>query len=178
MRFSNLLLVAFSTFTPGFQAMAAITGKDLFSGKVQAISQGAKGTVIVFMSATCPCSNSHTEILRKIADEFKEFSFLVVHSNADESLDKAKSYFGNLKFPFPVLQDEGFKLADEFKANKTPHAFVISNDGKIIFRGGITNSTEGESADKNFLRDALLDVRNGRAVRVAQSRSLGCAISR
>lgn len=159
-------------------AVGAISGRDLLAEKSVEVKPGKKGTVVVFMSAKCPCSNNHVGIIKKLADEYKDFSFVVVHSNANESADLSKSYFQTVAFSFPVIQDGDGKLADEFKALKTPHAFLIGPDGKILYKGGVTSSSLGEGADRQFLRDALADVNEGRAVRVTDARTIGCIISR
>jgi thioredoxin-related protein len=164
-------------FCPG--AMAAISGKNLLTGKDVDVKAGSKGTVAVFMSAKCPCSNSHTGLVKKLSEEFKDFTFVAVHSNADEEMSFAKSYFENVGFPFPVIEDAAGKLADQYKALKTPHAFLLSPDGKVIFKGGVTGSTDDPAASKQqYLRDALRDVQAGRPVKVSYARPLGCPISR
>jgi hypothetical protein len=173
------ILITLSLFTMSAPAMAAvIAGQNLLNdGKVE-VAPGKLGTVVVFMSAKCPCSNSHVNVVKKLAQDFKDYNFVAVHSNSDESADQAKSYFSAAGLPFPVIEDNGDKLADEYKAFKTPHAFLIAADGKTVFKGGVTNSHEGETAGKNYLRDALADVQAGRAVKVSEARTLGCAITR
>ncbi|MGE3683381.1 MAG: redoxin domain-containing protein [Bdellovibrionales bacterium] len=172
----NLMLML--SFGAASLALTSVSGKDLLADKSIEVKPGSKGTVLVFMSAKCPCSNNHVGVLKKLAADFKDFSFVAVHSNADESLDLSKSYFKAAELPFPVIQDEGGELADEFKALKTPHAFLLGPGGKILYKGGVTSSTHGESAERRLLRGALSDVDAGRKVRVAEGRTLGCAISR
>ena len=155
-----------------------IHGRNLLTDEPIDVRPGKKGTVVVFMSIVCPCSNSHIPVLKKIADDFKNFNFVVVHSNSDEEIGATKSYFKTANFAFPVLQDQKTKLADEYKAYKTPHAFVISPDGKILYRGGVTNSNDAPTADKLYLRNALEDIEAGHEVRIKEGRTLGCVISR
>ncbi|MFW1489827.1 hypothetical protein ACEV9X_23110, partial [Vibrio parahaemolyticus] len=86
------------------------------------------------------------------------FSFIGVHSNADEPIAQAREYFAQLDLSFPVIQDRELKLAEKFRAQKTPHAFLLNNEGEILYRGGVSNSRVAENADRKFLRDALYDV--------------------
>lgn len=160
------------------EATPILSGQNLFSDQKLEVEAGKKGNVVVFMSAKCPCSNSHANIVKKLAEDFKDFNFVVVHSNADETVDVAKEYFKTLGFAFPVIQDGDGKLADQFKALKTPHAFLLDNKGKILYKGGVTSSTNGETADSNFLKEALLDANEGKAIRKAEGRTLGCTIER
>lgn len=160
------------------QGRASVGGLDLMSGKSVDVKSGKKGEVVVFMSAKCPCSNSHVAILKKLAKDYPDFTFVAVHSNVDEDRALTQEYFKKIDLPFAVIQDDGARIADVYKAFKTPHAFVVDASGKTLYQGGVTNSHNGESADRNFLREALADVDAGRAVKTAEGRTLGCAISR
>lgn len=105
-------------------------------------------------------------------------SFVAVHSNKDEELDLVQKHFKNSGFSFPVLQDDNFKLADAFRALKTPHAFIVGPKGECWFNGGVDNSNDSERATQHYLRTALLDLKNGSEPREKQVRTLGCIIKR
>ena len=141
-------------------------------------SADKKGTVYVFMSAKCPCSNSHIPLLKKLAAEFADFQFYAVHSNLDEKNSDAVKYFKSVNLPFQILKDEETKLADTFQAFKTPHAFLVNAKGEIMYQGGVTNSSHADSADRQYLKEALLDVRAGKDVKTPEGRTLGCVIMR
>ncbi len=164
------------------------------------ISQAGKATVIVFVSARCPCSLSHEPVLIRLAREFGPhgFQFIGVHSNADESEDFARREFlrrGNLRgkhFPFPLLNDPDSKIANQFEAFKTPHVYVVDPRGKVLFQGGVDDVSElvldeklnidetnyQQSVKRQFLRDALLDVQATREPAEKKVRVLGCVINR
>lgn len=158
-----------------------LTGVDLVTEKAAQIAVNAKdkkGTVVLFMSAKCPCSNSHIPVVKKMVSEFPQFQFVVVHSNADESKQDSQTYFKKAELNIPVIQDDQAKLADSFKAFKTPHAFVIAANGEVLYQGGVTNSANGPAADQNYLQNALAAINEGKPVAVANGRTLGCVISR
>lgn len=175
-RFSALSFILLLSFAR--PATAEISGTDLATAKPLKVEAGKKGTVVVFMSAKCPCSNQHVPVLTKLAEEFKDFSFVAVHSNTDETAAEAKAYFAAAHLPFPVLQDEKARIADEYKAFKTPHAYVLGADGKVVYRGGVTSSASAAHTDKQYLRNALADLTEGKAVQQADTRTLGCVIAR
>ncbi len=160
--------------------MTQLSGLNLLNGKMESVqlAKDSKGLVVVFLSANCPCSQSHESLLKEMSQKYPGFSFVTVHSNADESVELAKTHFAEAKLPFPVLQDEKSTLANQFHALKTPHAFVINQEGKILYQGGVTNSNNANQANKFFLKDALEDIQNNRAVKVAEGRTLGCVIAR
>jgi hypothetical protein len=139
-----------------------------------------KARVWIFLSAKCPCSDSHIDKLKKTARLFSPqgFEFIGVHANQDEEEFLARAYFKNADLGFPVYHDSRAQLADHFGALKTPHVFVEGPDHKILYEGGIDDSKQASSTDKNFLRDALLEIQSGREVSRLRTRSLGCVISR
>ncbi len=141
-------------------------------------SPGKRGLVVVFLSTKCPCSSSHILELKDLAKKFDQFRFVGIHSNSDESPELAKVFFSALELPFPVIQDEKAKIADELKAFKTPHAYVFGPQGEVLYRGGVTNSANGPTADEHYLADALAELSAGRPVKVSDTRTLGCVIAR
>ena len=155
-----------------------MTGQDLLSSKKVRIESGPRGSVVVFLSAKCPCSNSHLPILKKLYSEFKDFSFVTVHSNRDEDIAMSKEYFTKAGLPFPVSQEDKAAMANSLKAYKTPHAFVFSPQGKILYKGGVTGSAVAQNDSQEYLREALEDIRLNREVRTPEGRTLGCVISR
>lgn len=157
---------------------AGIIGKDLVLDRPIEVKGGKQGTVVVFLSARCPCSHSHIRLLSQLAMDFKDFNFVGVHSNADEPPSLSRPYFQNARLPFPVIEDADGRLADQFKALKTPHAFVVSLAGETLYKGGVTSSNEANLADRHYLQEALKDINLGIPVKTAEGRTLGCLISR
>lgn len=135
-------------------------------------------TVLIFMSAKCPCSASHEALLNDLSKEYKEFSFIGIHSNADENSEITKKHFTESPLAFPLIQDNKNALANKLGALKTPHAFVLNKNGEVIYQGGVTDSHVGPSAKKQFLKEVLEDLRAGKAPRYKEGRSLGCYIQR
>lgn len=169
--------MVFSAF-PILASATPIGGNDLFTGKHLEVPSGKKGTVLIFLSAQCPCSQSHVASLKKLSEEYKDFTFIAIHSNSDEGKDFTQKYFKEIDLKFAVIQDSDGKIADKFRALKTPHAFVLDEQGKILYKGGMTDSHDGGSANKQYLKEALNDLSKGQTVRLAETRTLGCHISR
>ena len=159
-------------------SFASLSGQSLFDAQKIEIQPGRLGTVAIFLSTKCPCSKSHVDLIKELSKAHRDFSFVVVHSNVDEDISEAKTYFQSLGMGFPVLQDEQTKLADELKAYKTPHAFVLAPDGRVLYKGGVTSAAIATNANKQFLQEALLDIEAGKSVRRPEGRTLGCIISR
>lgn len=155
-----------------------VRGQDLLKKVDVEIGAGAKGLVVAFLSVRCPCSNSHIPELKELVKAHPDFNFVAVHSNPDEDEGQSKAYFEHVQLPFPVLNDQTQTWANQFKALKTPHVFVVQKGGAVAFQGGMSDSKDCAKSDHKFLRDALDDLESGRKVRNPNVRTLGCAIMR
>lgn len=79
----------------------------------------------------------------------------------------------------PVLLDEDGAVGHAYGAEKTPHMFVVSEAGTLVYRGGLDNApigvpNDGERVD--YVGAALADLRAGRPVAVAETAAYGCAV--
>ena len=186
-RFLKLLCgvaLGLSPLMPIRRALAAsevaplIAGVDIFTGQKIEVKPKSQGEVILFMSSVCPCSNSHLPVIKKLAQDYPDYQFVVIHSNTDEDVAQAKHYFEEAKLAFPVIQDSDSKFANVLKAMKTPHSFIVNALGQIVYRGGVTSSASAAPQDTQYLRDALEDLKQGHPVKTTNGRTLGCAIRR
>lgn len=140
---------------------------------------GDLATVVVFLSAKCPCSASHEPVLKDLAEEYrsKKVRFIGVHSNADEPVEMSKLHFVSSKLPFEVKEDSDQKWANAFGAIKTPHAYIIQK-GELVYQGGVDDSSNAPDAKKHYLKDALAAIVSGKKPEVQMARALGCVIKR
>jgi hypothetical protein len=162
------------------------TASDLYQPKnITFPNPKAKASVVVFLSAKCPCSASHEPILKDLAAKYSKdnIEFIAVHANQNETMEQTREHFTKAanglpaSIGFPVVEDRGAKIANELKALKTPHAYIIQN-GKVVYEGGVDDSADAAEAEKHFLADALFEIKNNKPVTTAKTRSLGCVIKR
>ena len=82
--------------------------------------------------------------------------------------------------PTAVLLDPQGDLGRLYKAQTTPHMYVIKGDGTLAYMGGIDDKASTKAEDlkgaKNFVDAALTDISAGRPVAVATSRPYGCTV--
>lgn len=147
--------------------------------KIQIPSMPDRVTVVTFLSARCPCSRSHEAELKRLHGVFSGtgIEFVGVHSNQDETSVETKKHFRAAALPFPIISDQGAKLADAFRALKTPHVFIVKG-GEVVFQGGVDDSADGTQAKKHFLEEALTALKSGKPLETTRVRALGCAIRR
>jgi hypothetical protein len=82
--------------------------------------------------------------------------------------------------PTAVLLDPQGGVGRSYGAQVTPHMYVITGDGALVYMGGIddkpTTRLEDLKTAKNFVDAALSEVVAGKAVTVKTSRPYGCTI--
>ncbi|MEP7264669.1 MAG: thioredoxin family protein, partial [Bacteroidota bacterium] len=81
---------------------------------------------------------------------------------------------------FPYLADDEQIVANNFKAEKTPHAFVIWRENEkwvIKYSGAIDdNGAEPEKVQHSYVKEALEELLAGKEVSTPTTKSVGCAI--
>jgi peroxiredoxin len=82
--------------------------------------------------------------------------------------------------PTAVLFDPKGTVGRAYGAQTTPHMYVITGDGKLVFMGGIDDKATTRLDDlktaKNYVDQALEEVKQGKPVSVTTSRPYGCTI--
>lgn len=151
-------------------------------GKEHSLSslRGKNGTVLIFVSVQCPVSNAYNERMEKLAQDYKArgVNVIGVNSNAPESASAAKAHATSNNLTFPILKDNGNKLADTLGAERTPEAYLLDAGNKIVYRGRIDNARNPASVSSSELRDALEAVLAGKPVAKSSVTAFGCSIKR
>ena len=164
---------ASETQIPGFSVLdmsGHTKGYASFQGQV---------TVVIFFSTRCPMSNAFNFRRNEFYKEYRNrVSFIVLDSNANESLDEVKTYAQSVGFDFPVYQDIDNRAANVLGAHGTTETFVLDQNGSIRYRGPIEDSPNPERTRQHGLRMAVDAVLGGQPVAVPQARAIGCAIRR
>jgi hypothetical protein len=82
--------------------------------------------------------------------------------------------------PAHVLLDPAGALGHEYDARTTPDMFVIDPAGKLVYAGAIDDNPSTNPADakraKNYVTLALADLKAGKTVSPAVTKSYGCSV--
>ncbi len=74
----------------------------------------------------------------------------------------------------PYLLDPDGAVARRYGATATPHLFVVDAEGRLAYAGALDDG--GGPARRNFVVEAVADLRAGRAVRTPRTRARGCSV--
>lgn len=83
-----------------------------------------------------------------------------------------------MKLTFPILKDPGNKIADQLGATRTPEAYLVDANLKLVYHGRIDNSQKIEGVTSNDLRDAADEMLAGKPVTKTGGAAFGCTIKR
>jgi len=161
------------------------------AGKTHRLSDyKGKYVVLEWFNPECPFVKKHygSGNMQRLQAEYtgKGVVWLTIDSNAPgfegnispEQAQKVTKDW-NTKQTALLLDPDG-KVGRAYNAHNTPDMVVINPDGKIIYEGAIDSKASPNPADipssTNYVKVALDESMNGKAVSTANTRPYGCSI--
>lgn len=144
----------------------------------------ARLMVVVFIGTECPIGNAYIPDLVALQDRYQDDGVQVVGINANpaDSPDEIAAHRKEFEIDFPVLIDQQQVALDLLGAMRTPDAYVLDRRRNIRYRGRIDDRVgytfkRGES-NRADLEEAVKDLLAGEEVEIAETRAMGCKITR
>ena len=82
--------------------------------------------------------------------------------------------------PTAVILDPAGTIGRAYDAKTTPHMFIVSGEGTLLYQGGIDDKPSANLDDlktaKNYVDAALTEIAAGKPVSVRTSRPYGCTV--
>ena len=82
--------------------------------------------------------------------------------------------------PTATLMDESGKIGQLYGAKTTPHMYIVSPQGQLIYAGGIDSVPSARVDDiktaTNYVRQGLNEVLAGKPIAMASTRPYGCSV--
>jgi len=158
---------------------------DQTSIDVNALAQGKRGTLVMFICNHCPYVVHMRKELVKVAHEAmaENFAVVAINANSVESHPQdGPTHMARLAseegWKFPFLFDDTQAIAKAFKAACTPDLFLFDAHGQLAYRGQFDDSRPGNAkpVTGKELRAAIAAVAKGEKPGVDQKPSVGCNI--
>jgi len=163
---------------------------DLDGNQVQLASFKGKTVVLEWFNPGCPfVQRSHTKgsLVDTAARHMHSgVVWLAINSGGPgkqghgaQASSEAKQRF---KMTHPVLLDEDGAVGKAYGAERTPHLFVIDQNGTLVYRGAIDNSPDAEQQSPqggtliNYVDQALAELAKGQPVSTPQTEAYGCSV--
>jgi len=146
-----------------------------------------KGVIIVFTCNPCPFSKAYEQRIISLHQSYASQGFPVVAINPndvaispDDSFARMKERADEQKYPFPYLKDETQEIYKAYGASRTPHIFLLQNNGgkfKVAYIGSIDdNAMDAASVTEKYLESAIAALISGRSPDPATTKAIGCTI--
>ncbi|MBN2581168.1 MAG: thioredoxin family protein [Pirellulales bacterium] len=161
---------------PGWSGIIGVDGKK----HALADYRKAKLVVLVFTCNHCPVAQSYQDRLIALQKEYGKKGVQVVAVNVNkaprDALEKMKERAREKKYNFPYLFDPTQKIARDYGAKVTPHAFLLDRDRKIAYRGSIDDDKDAKKVKEHSLKNAIDALLAGKRPPKTETRPFGCGI--
>lgn len=133
----------------------------------------------------CPIARIALPNYRAVRDEFadKNIGFTMFNSNIQDNLPRIAKEANEFGIDFPIMKDEGQRLAKALGVERTAEVFVVNpRTQEVLFRGPINDQlgyeTQRNEASQHYLKDALNTVMTGGVVNMDDiPDSKGCLVA-
>ena len=156
-------------------------------GDVHTLEDYEKYDLAVFyvQGVGCPIARIALPNYREVRDEYagKNIAFTMFNSNIQDNLSRISKEAEEFDIDFPIMKDEGQRLAKALGVERTAEAFVFDpKTQKVLFRGPINDQlgyeTQRNSASEWYLKDALDTILEGNQVNMDKvPDSKGCLVA-
>lgn len=138
---------------------------------------GAPWTVLVFVSAACPCLDAHKGRLGELAKTYGPRGVQVIAVDSEVGTTREGATATAEALGLPVMLDPGAKVAGALDAEYATYSVLLDRRGRVAYRGGVdSDKRKLHDSATPYLRDALDDVLAGAPPRRAEGKALGCML--
>jgi peroxiredoxin len=141
-----------------------------------------KGKVVVleWINQDCPIDSRviDSKLISTVYEKFKDkVAWLAIDSTAAHTKADYEKTLARWKLPYPLLNDAKGTVGHLYKAQTTPHMYIINTDGKLVYMGGIDNDPNGTDPKRiNYVDKALTELFAGKQVSISESKPYGCSV--
>ncbi|HVJ82281.1 MAG TPA: thioredoxin family protein [Planctomycetia bacterium] len=138
-----------------------------------------KWVVLCFTCNSCPVARDYENRIIGFAKKHAgDVAFVAINVNKipEDGLPKMKERAEKQKFGFPYLFDESQKIAKDYGALFTPEFFVLDAARKVVYMGGMDDSSVIGNVKEKHLDAAMEALLAGKKPPQAETPAIGCRI--
>ena len=185
----TIVALAFSATTLADEWLRTIPEFELTDqhGETHTLATYEQYDYVVFyvQGVGCPIARIALPNYRAVRDEFadKNIGFTMFNSNIQDNLPRIAKEANEFGIDFPIMKDEGQRLAKALGVERTAEVFVVNpRTQEVLFRGPINDQlgyeTQRNEASQHYLKDALNTVMTGDVVNMDDiPDSKGCLVA-
>jgi peroxiredoxin len=157
-----------------------------FEGRTVKLSD-YKGSIVVleWINLDCPFVQYHYDkagTMIELANKYRDKGvvWLAINGTSQTTPEANRDFAKKHKLPYPILDDRSGTVGHLYGALTTPHMFIISRDGFVVYDGAIDNAPNGKTIDGrdkvNYVDKALSELTSGQRVSTPKTQSYGCSV--
>jgi peroxiredoxin len=155
-----------------------------FDGKeVNLTDYRGKIVVLEWFNFECPFVMYHygkPQTMTKLSNKYKDKNvvWLAINSTNHTTPEANNEFVRKQKLPYPILDDRSGRVGRAYGAKTTPHMYIISPRGSIVYEGAIDNAPNGKAKGDliNYVDNALAELTTGKRVSTTESKPYGCSV--
>lgn len=147
----------------------------------------AKGFIVVFTCNTCPYAVAYEDRIEALNQKYVDKGYPVIAimpNNTDvkpgDNMEAMRERAKTKDFSFPYLMDKDQQIYPQYGATKTPHIYLLQKTDKgneVKYIGAIDdNYQDAESVKVKYVEDAVDALLEGKAIKVTETKAIGCSI--
>ena len=147
----------------------------------------AKGFIVIFTCNHCPFAKLYPPRFNDMNTKYKALGVPLIAISSTDTISYDEDTYSKMRekaireqFNFPYLFDAMQTVAKDFKAQKTPHAYVIwkvNGNWVVKYNGAIDdNGMEPTKVKTHYVTDAVDELLSGKEVSEKETKSIGCQI--
>lgn len=161
-----------------------LTDTDGKEHSLEKYLEEGKTVVLEWFNPGCPVVKKHHRDNPTMKETYEEFRtenvvWLAINSGAEGKQGHGKELNAETrtewKIEYPVLLDESGKVGRAYGAKTTPHMYVISTEGKVVYMGAIDDRRK-PAGEVNYVEKALRQHLAGETITTAETTPYGCGV--
>ncbi len=144
-----------------------------------------KGKIVVleWTNADCPvvqgCYKAKTmaTAFKQAKELNKNVVWLAINTTYNTDAEKNNVWIKQQSIEYPILLDADGVVGKLYDARRTPHMFVIDQQGILRYHGAIDNNDKGEASEMtNYVVNAIRQITAGETVAPDHVKPYGCLV--
>ncbi|NUO18891.1 redoxin domain-containing protein [bacterium] len=156
---------------------ALLFGATIPDRKMTSYVPGKRGTVLIFVSSMCPCTDQHRIEVKQLLTTTRSrgISYYCVFSNITENDSRIGQFYRNIGWDMPYIHDKDGSLAKKFGASHTPQVVMLDANLQMIYRGPIDDSNRNlGKIEHAYLRDNVNSLLKEESLPFTEVAPIGC----
>lgn len=139
---------------PDWEAKVVVNGAALptASERLKLTELRGHPVILDFWATWCGPCQMEAPVVNAIAQRYRDRGLVVVGVNTSDEDGLAAQFFRRKRLDFPVVYDEGNRIAKQYGVSNLPTLIVVSKTGKIVaIRTGVTSDSALDDIVRRYL---------------------------